>query len=343
MTAASRNVSDRLAFTAVLGAPAGQSDRLAAALTESGIDTFAFPLIDIEAAADSAEIDRALAEIERFSLIFFVSPNAVARAFQRATVLGIALADKLSYRRADQCGAMDLPVPSARLAGQGPLIAVIGPGSARALAAHGVGPATHRLLAPAGALEAASEAQDGGGDDVAARAAAQAIRYDSEALLNALEAIGGATLLRGQAALIVRGDGGREFFADALREAGVSVEVVAAYRRAVPTPSEASWQHLCRLLREGRHAWVLTSSEAIRNLATLAAGYFSGRDACFLTALWHTPVIVTHPRIAAAASAAGFDTITNPGAGDDNIVRAVQAIQAASDMTSVVASKRTVN
>ncbi|TGT11506.1 fused uroporphyrinogen-III synthase HemD/membrane protein HemX, partial [Mesorhizobium sp. M3A.F.Ca.ET.174.01.1.1] len=80
----------------------------------------------------------------------------------------------------------------------------------------------------------------------------------------------GETGLEGKRVLIVRGDGGREWLADRLREAGAQVETVAAYRRLVPEPSIAAWARVHQLLAGEAHAWLLTSSEGVRNLHELA-------------------------------------------------------------------------
>ncbi|MGI4857639.1 MAG: uroporphyrinogen-III synthase [Janthinobacterium lividum] len=327
----------------VLTRPAGQSAPLAAVLARvapSRIETIAFPLIEIRASAAPQALDAALRTLARFALVFFVSPNAIEQAFARGAALGIDVAAALG-RRQDPAH------------GPGVLIAAVGPGSVQALAAHGVRPGTHRLLAPAGALEAAAMLEalpapgltgglpaipaDVTADAMSAHAHAQrrqaqaeAIRYDSEALLDALARSGERAALAGRDALIVRGDGGRELFADALRDAGMTVQAVTAYERHVPAPDAAAWQPIDDLLlHDLPHVWILSSSEGVRNLETLADARFANSGDPRHAALRRARVIVPHPRIAAAAQRAGFDTITNAGAGDANLLR---AILAASDL-----------
>lgn len=318
-------------FTAVLTRPAGQSDALMAQLQAAGIDTIDFPLIDIGPVGEGdacAMLDAALQSIDRFSLVFFVSPNAIAQAFRRAATLGVPLAARLAHAPNDWR----------------PPVAVVGPGSVQALLAHGVSPDTHCIVAPYGAMDA--QTIDAPGTDAQTRALASAIRYDSEALIAALDAQWPRSTWAGKRVLIVRGDGGRELFADAMREAQADVQAVAAYRRSVPAPDAQTWQKIEALLDAAAeppaHAWVLSSSEGVRNLISLARARFAvdaeaGTDVKAgvdieadisnrrYRALLASPVIVPHARIAAAASAAGFDTITNPGAGDMNIVHAVRA------------------
>ena len=95
-------------------------------------------------------------------------------------------------------------------------VAVVGPASAQALATHGVAPPAHRVIRP-----------DTHADDA---------RQDSEALYARLD----VPSLSGREVLIVRGNGGREWLADQLREAGVAVRTVEAYRRSVPVPDAAA-------------------------------------------------------------------------------------------------------
>lgn len=148
-----------------------------------------------------------------------------------------------------------------------------GPGTARALRAAGV--AAHCIVTPA--------------DD--------APRFDSEALW---------ALLRerrdwhGASVLIVRGDGGRDWFAAQLRTAGATVEFVEAYRREAPALSTAE-QLLLAAARAApaAHAWLFSSSECVACLAAIAAG-----------ADWSaTLALATHPRIAATARDAGFGRV----------------------------------
>jgi uroporphyrinogen-III synthase len=147
--------------------------------------------------------------------------------------------------------------------------ACVGPGSAAALLAAGV-PA-HRVLAPP--------------DDAA--------QFDSESLWPQLAVAGPWA---GARVLLVRGDGGREWLADRWREAGAQVEPWAVYTRRCPTPSEVERQKLMDWM-QARPAplWLLSSSEAVGHWRQLAGG-----------ALPALPVLATHPRIAAAARAAGL-------------------------------------
>lgn len=176
-------------------------------------------------------------------------------------------------------------------------VAVVGPASAQALATHGVAPPAHRVIKP-----------DTHADDA---------RQDSEALYARLD----VPSLRGREVLIVRGNGGREWLADQLREAGASVRTVEAYRRSVPVPDAAAWLAL-RAVLSSRHAWTLTSSEAVRNLDELARANLSPAD---LDTLHGAPSFASHARIVEQAKSLGFRDVTLTGAGDDQLLASVLA------------------
>jgi uroporphyrinogen III methyltransferase/synthase len=272
-------------FTVVITRPAGQSAALMAQLSAAGVESLEFPLIEIGEVADAAPLRAALASLEHYALVVFVSPNAVDRAF--------------AYHGAIWPHA--LPV------------GVVGPGSVAALARHGVEAPAYRVISPAVAAD----------DDTG--------RFDSEALFTALEASLGVGGFEGRRVLIVRGDGGREWLADRLREAGALVETVAAYRRIVPEPSIGGWSRVHALLSGAPHTWLLTSSEGVRNLDELAREHLTAGE---IVQLKRAPLVTPHPRIAQTARGVGFDRITVSGAGDERIARALLA--SAASVASVV-------
>ncbi|MFM0082760.1 fused uroporphyrinogen-III synthase HemD/membrane protein HemX [Paraburkholderia sediminicola] len=266
----------KAAFTVVITRPAGQSNELIAQLTAAGIAVLDFPLIDIAPVTDEAPLRAALASLERYALVVFVSPNAVDHAFARS----------------DTIWPHALP------------IGVVGPGSVQALAGHGVAAPAYNIISPPSVAD----------DDTA--------RFDSEGLFAAIDTALGAASLEGKRVLIVRGDGGREWLADRLREAGAEVETVAAYRRLVPEPSIGGWARVHALLAGTPHAWLLTSSEGVRNLHELAQEHLTADE---IAQLKHANLVTPHPRIAQTARALGFDSITVSGAGDERIARALLA------------------
>jgi uroporphyrinogen-III synthase len=118
-----------------------------------------------------------------------------------------------------------------------------GPGTARALAAAGVPAAC--IVEPAG----------------------DAAQFDSESLWARLASQPWA----GQRVLVVRGQGGRDWLAERLREHGADVSFVAAYRSAVPTLDAAQRECLHAALAEPAHTvWLFSSSQAVQHLVQLA-------------------------------------------------------------------------
>ncbi|TDY25694.1 uroporphyrinogen III methyltransferase/synthase [Paraburkholderia sp. BL6665CI2N2] len=266
----------KAAFTVVITRPAGQSNELIARLAAAGILTLDFPLIDIAPVTDDAPLRAALASLERYALVVFVSPNAVDQAFAHS----------------DAIWPHALP------------IGVVGPGSVHALARHGVAAPAYNVISP----------PSGSDEDTA--------RFDSEGLFAAIDTALGAASLEGKRVLIVRGDGGREWLAERLREAGAEVDTVAAYRRLVPEPSIGAWARVHELLAGEPHAWLLTSSEGVRNLHELAQDHLTADE---IAQLKRAALVTPHPRIAQTARALGFDSMTVSGAGDDRIARALIA------------------
>ncbi|HOB95597.1 MAG TPA: uroporphyrinogen-III synthase [Aquabacterium sp.] len=122
-------------------------------------------------------------------------------------------------------------------------------------------------------------------------------RFDSEALWAVLHA---RCHWPGHAALVVRGEDGRNWLAEALRQQGAAVHFVEAYRRTAPVPTTAQQALLAQALaRPAAFCWLFSSSEAVGQLPTLAPG-----------ADWSAAqALATHPRIAAAAQALGMPPV----------------------------------
>ncbi|NOV25097.1 fused uroporphyrinogen-III synthase HemD/membrane protein HemX [Cupriavidus necator] len=275
--------------TVVVTRPAGQSRQLTEALQGAGLDVLSFPLLAIGPAADDAPLRAALARLETFALVVFVSPNAIAFALEAlASVQGMAVAR--------------WPAPVA--------VAVVGPASVAALAERGIAAPAYRVIAPAGA-NANGPGHDEPGPD------AEALRFDSEALWAQLD----PAALAGKPVLIIRGNGGRDWLGDRLREAGARVEAVEAYQRTLPEPTAMQWQAVRDNLRPGAapHAWLLTSSEAVRNLDVLARQHLSPQEDASLR---QVQCIAPHARIAEQALALGFAHIQRAAPGDAGLLAA---------------------
>jgi uroporphyrinogen-III synthase len=248
----------------VITRPRQQAEPLARAVAALGRTPLILPLLEISPLTDEAPLRAALARLQEYALVAFVSPNAVDAAFAHVEHWPPEVA-----------------------------LAVVGEGSRAALARHGIA------------------------GDFSVYVPVDPARSDSEHLLQALD----LASLAGRKVLVVRGETGREVLPDALRAAGVDVETVAAYRRAVPvlTPDLAA---SLRALLAGPNDWIITSSEALRGLADLVGQLDGGAS---VANLQRQRLIVPHARIAETASALGFTAVTLTGSGDERLLAALQS------------------
>lgn len=115
-------------------------------------------------------------------------------------------------------------------------------------------------------------------------------QFDSETLWPLLKAQGDWV---GARVLILRGDGGRDWLAEQLQAEGAVVEAYSLYRRMRPTESPA-WSVSRAALKDQAPIWLLTSSQALAHGLGLGVIHAGATALC------------THPRIAAAARAAGL-------------------------------------
>ncbi|MBB6132501.1 uroporphyrinogen-III synthase [Massilia aurea] len=249
----------------VVTRPRAQADALAQAVAASGRTAVLLPLLEISPVEDAAPLRAALAELDRFALVAFVSPNAIDAAFAHID-------------------AWPAAVP----------VAIVGDGSRAALARHGVTGDACTIFSPADSAHS-----------------------DSEHLLQRLDLASYA----GKRVLIVRGDGGRELLADALRAAGARVEPVAAYRRATPVLTAELATRLRALLAQPND-WIITSSEALRGLAGLVQAI---DDDALMARLQQQRLIVPHARIAQTARDLGLEHVRLTGSGDARLLAALQS------------------
>lgn len=249
----------------IITRPIVQAMAFAGQVAAIGRSAEIFPLLEIQALADTTALDEILSRLTDFALVAFVSPNAVHTAFARIQQWPENLA-----------------------------IAVMGAGSRVALAEHGVTDANSRIISPIN-----SE------------------RTDSETLLEVLD----FSALDGREVLIVRGESGREFLADALRCHGVSVTQIAAYQRVAPEFTSPRQQNL-KLMLERENDWVVTSSEALRNLFSWAKKLDLDNA---VAKMQQQHIFVPHARIEETARILGFEFITLTGSGDESLLVALQS------------------
>ena len=127
--------------------------------------------------------------------------------------------------------------------------------------------------------------------------AAEAGRFDSEALWSVISGWAWST----RPVWLVRGNGGRDWLGQQLRDAGADVRVVQSYVRLAPTLTVDQRALVAQALAEPvRWIWMFSSSEAIDHLQALVPD-----------ARWHAArALASHPRIAERASALGFGSVT---------------------------------
>lgn len=163
--------------------------------------------------------------------------------------------------------------------------AATGPGTVAALRAAGV---------PANAIVAPPD---------------DAPQFDSEALWQRLR----HQDWRGRPVWVLRGEGGRDWFAETLRAAGAEVGFVQAYRRHAPQLSAAEQALLAQVLAQPRSfCWLFSSSEAVDHLQALAP------EADWAAA----SAIATHPRIAERARALGVGQVLQASPGVEAVLAA---------------------
>jgi uroporphyrinogen-III synthase len=126
---------------------------------------------------------------------------------------------------------------------------------------------------------------------------------------------------QGASVQIVRGDGGREWLADTLRDRGASVSFVAAYRRSEPEWDESAKALVAKALAQpAAHLWLFSSSEAIDNLML-----HLGRAEPPLLLPPGCRAMATHPRIASTAQRAGFSQVWQSRPGVAEVVASLQS------------------
>jgi uroporphyrinogen-III synthase len=245
----------------VVTRPAQQAPALLDALRAEGADPLFFPVIEILPLADVTPLRELIDKLPAYDLVFFVSANAVEQA--------LAVMPRIAWPTASR-------------------VATVGPGSARALQAHGF----RDVMLPAS-------------------------QFDSEGVLQ-LAALQ-ASEISNKRVLILRGDGGRELLAEGLRERGARVDVVACYRRkrADADPSE----FMRRFAEKNIHAISFTSSEGARNLVDVLERYAPGSAREVLTTV---PCFAPHRRIENFLTSLGAQHTVLTDAGDAALILALR-------------------
>lgn len=200
--------------TVVVTRARAQASGLAGQLTELGAEVVELPAIRIEPRIEAEEVRRAVESIHSYALICLTSPNGVRLLFE----------------------AMALQGRDARALNQA-VVAAIGPGTAAALAEHGV-------IA-----------------DIVPE------RFVAEELVGALEEVDVAD----RPVLLARASEARDVLPDALAERGAKLDVVALYETVVETPSDEALERAVHA-----DYLTFTSSSTVRNLLGVLGGELPG-------------------------------------------------------------------
>ena len=242
----------------VLTQPAPRAGALAARLRDRGHEVCELPFRRLERVAGAPAPASLVDEVvPRYDWVIFVSPGAIA--------MGLGEAGGAARRWPDSVG-----------------VAVVGPGSAQALAELGLAPPRVRIAAPAHPP------------------------YDADALL----AMAPFCAPAGLAVLVVHGEQGRSDWLDRLRARGARVDRLVLYRSEPLLPLPASVDALFGWACDAEPVvFVFTSVDAVRECARLLA------SRGWLEWARRQPALVVHPRIGAALSETGWraSRLIDPG------------------------------
>lgn len=316
--------------------PAAQADEWVTQLRSQGIDAVALPLIHIAPADDcTPQLDAAWRRLARPTLPTSLNP------LTPLTPLDPPLAPLNRLTPLSPLTPLDRPPPPLptltsfpppldRPAGQLPsqlsLVMFVSPNAVlhffarrppgavwpAALFAGSPGPGTTQALRRLGVpppqiLEPAADAP----------------QFDSQALWTELAPLD----WQGREALIVRGDGGRDWLAGMLRSRGAEVGFVTAYRRTAPQ-LDATQRLLLQSarVRPAVFLWFFSSSEAIDHLAALTGADAARHSGDGGPAWHHSRAIATHPRIVARARELGFGSVVAARPSLPAVVACIQSI-----------------
>ncbi len=207
-----------------------QASGLANRLRELGAEVVELPAIRIEPRIESEEVKAAVERIGDYALICMTSPNGAHLLFEALDAAGL---DARAFGGAEQQqvgrGRSDAGGPT------GAVIAAIGPGTARALAEHGI------------------------------RADIVPERFVAEALVEALAEVDVAD----KRVLVARAAEARDVLPDALRERGAELDVIALYETIREEPPEDAIE-----AAQSADYVTFTSSSTVRNLTDALGGRF---------------------------------------------------------------------
>lgn len=139
--------------------------------------------------------------------------------------------------------------------------------------------------------------------------------WDSEGLWQELQKLGWDW--SNKKVVIFKGEGGRDWLADTLKNAGASVEAISTYTRVPLDIDNPAWQTIHEM-DFSKSLWLLTSSEAVRYLGKVIEDQFT-QD------LNNASAICPHHNIADAAEQIGFGEVFTTESGDEALIKTTLA------------------
>jgi uroporphyrinogen III methyltransferase/synthase len=209
-----------------------QASGLAKRLRGLGAEVIELPAIRIEPRIETGEVRIAVEKIGDYALICLTSPNGVHLLFEALGAAGLD-ARALARPKKQQVGQGESDVA----ANAGPVVAAIGPGTARALAAHGI------------AADIVPE------------------RFVAESLVEALA----ETDVSGKRVLVARAADARDVILEHLSGRGAEVDVVALYATVREEPQPEAVE-----AAQSADYVTFTSSSTVRNLTDALGERFPG-------------------------------------------------------------------
>jgi uroporphyrinogen III methyltransferase/synthase len=200
-----------------------QASGLAASLRALGAEVIELPAIRIEPSLESEEVRNAIKRIGDYTLICLTSPNGADLLFEALAAAGLDARALPEPKKEQQAGQGD----SSFAAKAGPAVAAIGPGTARALAAHGIAA------------------------DIVPK------RFVAESLVEALAEVE----VSGKRVLVARAAEARDVIPEHLGNRGAEVDVVALYKTVREQPAPEAVE-----AAQSADYVTFTSSSTVRNL-----------------------------------------------------------------------------
>jgi uroporphyrinogen-III synthase len=274
--------------TVVITRPLAQAGPLAGRLRALGRAVVVLPLLEIGALDDNTALLAALAELETYAMVAFVSPNAIDAAMVPLTRLA-------------QLSRPGQPVWPA-----GVTLAVLGEGSRVALAAHGITPANAAIVSPPDPACSDSEHLLASLDLGALRGRRVLIvRGESgrELMADALRAAGADVSVAPAYRRCV----------PALTPAlAASLSGLLAHDNDWVITSSEALRGLMGLLAELEQSALMNNGITVPTLSIVAK-------------MKQQHLIVPHSRIAQTAEGLGFTRLTLTGSGDERLLAALQS------------------